>query len=167
MSEKVVTLDVRDEIRCGKEPFAKIMQTVSRLKEHESLLLIAPFEPVPLYGVLAGYGFDHDGQPTAEGDWEVKFRRHRPDAGSSRKTSAASKSSRSPTVVEVDARGLEPPQPLVVILEKLASLPEGAELQAHTDRRPMHLYGQLEKRGFNGVSQEQPDGSFVTRIRRR
>lgn len=167
MSEKIVTLDVREEIRRGQEPFAKIMQTVSRLQEHESLLLIAPFEPVPLYGVLAGYGFVHEGKPTAEGDWEVKFRRQRPDSGSARKTSASSKSARSPAVIEVDARGLEPPQPLVVILEKVATLPEGAELHAHTDRRPMHLYGQLEKRGFNGVSQEQPDGSFITRIRRR
>ncbi|MEK7674818.1 MAG: DUF2249 domain-containing protein [Verrucomicrobiota bacterium] len=167
MSEKVVTLDVREEIRRGNEPFSKIMQTVSQLKEHESLLLIAPFEPVPLYGVLAGYGFDHEGKPTAEGDWEVTFRRHRPDSSSSHKTSASAKSARSPAVVEVDARGLEPPQPLVVILEKLATLPEGAELQAHTDRRPMHLYGQLETRGFNGVSQEQPDGSFITCIRRR
>jgi uncharacterized protein (DUF2249 family) len=67
----------------------------------------------------------------------------------------------------VDARGLEPPQPLVVILEALARLTEGAELQARTDRRPMHLYDQLKARGFAGETQEQDDGSFVTTIRRR
>jgi uncharacterized protein (DUF2249 family) len=66
----------------------------------------------------------------------------------------------------VDARGLEPPQPLVVILEALMRLPEGAELQARTDRRPMHLYGHLEERGFTGTTEEQPDGSFLTTIRR-
>ncbi len=69
-------------------------------------------------------------------------------------------------VVEVDARGLEPPQPLVKILESLAALPAGAELRAFTDRRPVHLYAQLEERGFAAVTEEQPDGTFLTHIRR-
>jgi uncharacterized protein (DUF2249 family) len=68
--------------------------------------------------------------------------------------------------VFVDARGLEPPEPLVRILEAISSLPEEAELHARTDRRPMHLYAQLEQRGFTGVSEEQTDGSFITHIRR-
>ena len=66
----------------------------------------------------------------------------------------------------MDARGLEPPQPLVKILEALATLPAGAQLRARTDRRPMHLYAQLEERGFTGESEEQKDGSFVTHVRR-
>lgn len=70
-------------------------------------------------------------------------------------------------VIAVDARGLEPPQPLVQILEALATLPDGAELHAHTDRRPMHLYSFLEERGFTGASEEQPNGSFITVIRRK
>ncbi|MCI0537122.1 MAG: DUF2249 domain-containing protein [Verrucomicrobiales bacterium] len=70
------------------------------------------------------------------------------------------------TLMTVDARGLEPPQPLVVILEALARLPEGVELRARTDRRPLHLYAQLKARGFSGETEEQHDGSFVTSIRR-
>jgi uncharacterized protein (DUF2249 family) len=68
--------------------------------------------------------------------------------------------------IEVDARGLEPPQPLVRILEALATLPPGACLLARTDRRPMHLYDQLELRGFVGETEAEADKSFVTRIRR-
>lgn len=71
------------------------------------------------------------------------------------------------TNVTVDVRGLEPPQPLVRILETLATLPGDVALRAHTDRRPMHLYAQLELRGFAGESEEQTDGSFITHIRRR
>ena len=67
---------------------------------------------------------------------------------------------------EVDARGLEPPQPLVRILEALTALPGRAELRARTDRQPMHLYAQLEARGFVGETEEQSDGSFITHIRR-
>jgi len=66
----------------------------------------------------------------------------------------------------VDARGLEPPQPLVAILEALAQMPEDAELQARTDRRPMHLYPLLAERGFTATTEEQPDGSFVITIGR-
>ena len=70
-------------------------------------------------------------------------------------------------VIELDARGLEPPQPLVTILEAVTTLSPGAMLRARTDRRPMHLYAQLEERGFTGDSQEQADGSFITHIRHR
>lgn len=68
--------------------------------------------------------------------------------------------------VEVDARGLEPPQPMVRILEALVGLPTGAVLRARTDRRPMHLYPLLAERGFQAETQEQSDGSFLTLIRR-
>ena len=70
------------------------------------------------------------------------------------------------TTVTLDARGLEPPQPLVVILEALGNLPEAGVMRAHTDRLPFHLYAQLEERGFTGESEEQHDGSFITTIRR-
>lgn len=66
--------------------------------------------------------------------------------------------------IEVDARGQEPPQPLVIILEALANLPPRTELLALTDRRPLHLYAQLELRGFIGVTRQLPDGSYQTRI---
>lgn len=68
--------------------------------------------------------------------------------------------------LEVDARGLEPPQPLVRILEAVATLPDGATLRARTDRRPMHLYALLAERGYRAETLEQSDGSFLTLIRR-
>lgn len=68
--------------------------------------------------------------------------------------------------LHVDARGLEPPQPMVTILEALSTLPPGAQLHAHTDRRPMHLYPLLEQRGFSATTEPQTDGSFLTTIRR-
>jgi uncharacterized protein (DUF2249 family) len=175
MSQTTVKLDVREDIRNGREPFGKIMQTVARLKGSEQLLLIAPFEPAPLYAVLAQQGFSHQSKPTATGDWEVLFTRGPGDPANLGTTPASSqppqgsksRSCSGPPVLEVDARGLEPPQPLVKILEALATLPEGARLRALTDRRPMHLYAQLEERGFVGESEEQKDGSFVTHVRRR
>ncbi len=69
-------------------------------------------------------------------------------------------------IVDIDARGLEPPQPLMRILEALSQLPEGSEVRARTDRKPIHLFPLLADRGFLGESEGQNDGSFITRIRR-
>jgi uncharacterized protein (DUF2249 family) len=173
MSQTTVKLDVREDIRNGREPFGRIMQTVTHLKDSEQLLLIAPFEPAPLYAVLAQQGFSHESKPTATGDWEVLITRGPGDPAAPDTTPASAQPPlgskhrlcSGPPVLEVDARGLEPPQPLVKILEALATLPEGARLRALTDRRPMHLYAQLEERGFVGESEEQKDGSFVTNVR--
>ncbi len=163
MQDKVVRLDVREDIRRGREPFSKIMQTVAQLAQDESLLLIAPFEPKPLFAVLAQQGFSPSPKALPSGDWEVLFRRPTKTATSH---SGADSPAATAHIVEVDARGLEPPQPMVKILEALAALPEDAELLARTDRRPMHLYPQLEQRGFSASSEEQADGSFATHIRR-
>jgi uncharacterized protein (DUF2249 family) len=69
-------------------------------------------------------------------------------------------------VIELDLRGLEPPQPMVRILEILATAPVGATVRARTDRRPMHLYALLEDRGWRGETEEASDGGFITHISR-
>ncbi len=170
MNTKTVTVDVRDDIHNGREPFSKIMDATAALRADEQLLLIAPFEPVPLIHVLEKKGFRHTVQSNKPGDWKVLFMR-RSDAQPADAAPAATCSGASTPgsleIVEVDARGLEPPQPLVKILESLAALPAEAELRAWTDRRPMHLYAQLEERGFAATSEEQPNASFLTHIRRR
>lgn len=71
-----------------------------------------------------------------------------------------------PAVLEVDARGLEPPLPMVRILEATATLPPGTTLRARTDRQPLHLYAHLEERGFTAETTPATDGGFVTVIRR-
>ena len=75
MNNKTVTLDVREDIRSGKEPFSKIMSTVARLGADENLLLLAPFEPKPLFAVLAKQGFAHHARQTENNDWEIWFTR--------------------------------------------------------------------------------------------
>jgi TusA-related sulfurtransferase len=74
--------------------------------------------------------------------------------------------SNEPEVIELDARGFEPPQPLMKTLEAIATLPPGATLRLHTRWKPAMLFPELEKRGFAGESQEQSDGSCITYIRR-
>lgn len=165
MNETAVTLDVREEIRQGREPFSQIMRAVAGLQPGETLRLLAPFKPEPLFDVMTRRGFTHVETALSSGDWEVVFSRD------GQKERSANPDSGPPAQnhinrIEVDARGQEPPQPLVTILEALNTLPPEAELLARTDRRPMHLYAQLEDRGYRGESEEQNDGSFITHIRR-
>jgi len=170
MNKKVVTLDVREDLRNGREPFSKVMGAVAKLQPDEKLRMIAPFEPTPLFSVLSNQGFSHESKQIPSGDWEILFTRHGGEARAFippvHPPCGAAKAK--PTeIIDVDARGLEPPQPMVKILEAVAVLPAGAELRAHTERRPMHLYAQLEERGFAGESEEQNDGSYITKIRSR
>ena len=43
MNNKTITVDVRDDIRNGREPFSKIMNATAALQADEQLLVIAPF----------------------------------------------------------------------------------------------------------------------------
>jgi uncharacterized protein (DUF2249 family) len=70
-----VLLDVREDLKNGREPFAKIMEAVASLGGGQALVLIAPFEPVPLYGVLEQQGFSHTTERTADGAWQITFAR--------------------------------------------------------------------------------------------
>lgn len=75
MNEKLVKLDVRDDIARGREPFSPIMLAVSNLRDDENLLLIAPFKPAPLFNLLAHQGFTHEENPLKNGAWEILFLR--------------------------------------------------------------------------------------------
>jgi uncharacterized protein (DUF2249 family) len=169
MTGQTITLDVCEDIRAGREPFGKIMATVGRLGAGDELILLAPFEPVPLFHVLAKHGFEHVARQKPAGVWEVSFRRPQGGTPTIPENNGASSIpiTDKPPELEVDARGLEPPQPLIRILEALGNLPKSAVLKARTDRRPMHLYGELETRGFIGKTEEEVDGSYITNITRK
>jgi len=173
-NQRIITLDVREEFRSGQHPCDKIQNALSRVGDGEALRLLVPFEPVPLFEVARTKGLTHDSKQISGGDWEVLFSHDAEAGGQTTQRAEPGEHScgcgcheTSPTeVVDVDARQLEPPQPMVKILEVLSALPESAALRAHTDRRPIHLYPMLEARGFTGASEEQSDGSFITHIRR-
>ncbi len=68
-------LDVRPILDAGEEPFDMIMDAVDELGEGNVLVIHAPFEPVPLEGVLGEQGFDHVAEELGEDHWRVTFTR--------------------------------------------------------------------------------------------
>jgi uncharacterized protein (DUF2249 family) len=148
-----LTVDVREELRRGGEPFPRIMQAVKSLAPGQALRLLATFEPLPLYAVLGRQGFDHSAARHGEGDWEVLFEKQTTGADeSSGKRSpstatAASISDWPQPSTHLDNRGLLPPEPLVRILDALEHLGPGDVLEALNEREPVFLYPELQARG--------------------
>ena len=64
-----VELDVRDDLRQGREPFSRIMAAVKALAPGQVLHLRAIFEPLPLYRVLAQRGYSAVSQAHAPDEW--------------------------------------------------------------------------------------------------
>ena len=52
-----------------------IMEAAHAIEPGGMLLLIAPFEPVPLYDVLGTQGFTHETKKVATDEWRVEFSR--------------------------------------------------------------------------------------------
>jgi uncharacterized protein (DUF2249 family) len=157
-----VRLDVREDIRRGDEPFARIMGAIKTLAGDQVLALRVPFEPIPLYDVLGKRGFAHWTECRASDDWTVWFYR---DSGPRVEPIVApATAARSRSVLDV--RGLEPPQPMLRVLQEIDRLGPGAELEVHHERRPMFLYPQLDERGFLHETDEPEPGLVRIRIRR-
>lgn len=166
---RLVPLDVREDIRAGREPFPKIMRAVKALRNDQVLVLRAPFEPIPLYGVLGAKGFAHFAEAAAPDDWTVYFFRSQEGRGEEvqEKAPQPPPPEREVAMITLDVRGLEPPEPMVRILETLEHLPKGATLLVLHERRPLFLYPKLEERGFEYTTQEIAPGDVRIFIRHR
>jgi len=158
-------LDVREDQRKGEEPFHKIMEAVRQIEQGDILLLHNTFDPVPLYEVLGKLDFDGWGRQVGTEDGEIYFIRR--DAGRSPAAEPAAKSPpRAGRVIEMDNRGMEPPQPLVRIMNALAEMGPDDILVATMPHRPMHLYPILDERGFSVHTEDLPGGEAKIVIRK-
>ena len=162
---KQVHLDVRDDIRSGREPFNRIMAAVKALGADEALVLRAPFEPAPLIAALRKRGFAHWSEEAAPDDWTVWFYRE-PAAATEAGGGPRGEASAARDAGVVDVRGLEPPEPMVRVLESLDTLKPGGRLVVLHERRPMLLYPLLDERGFTHETEETEPGLVRIVIRR-
>jgi uncharacterized protein (DUF2249 family) len=180
-ASRQVHVDVRDDIRRGQEPFARIMAAVKALEPDMALVLRAPFEPVPLYEVLGAQGLSHWTERRADDDWSVWFCRAPEGTGAAApgRRRAAARASGAETAgggaaaeaaggetVAIDVRGLEPPQPLVRILEAVERMKPGDRLEILHERRPMFLYPQLDARGLSHETDQPSPGVVRILVRR-
>lgn len=161
--ERIVLLDVRDELRAGREPFSLIMGALRKVPEGGALVIRAIFEPVPLYAVMKRQGLEHWTEELAADDWRVSFYPPAADAAAGAASPGASTAPAPTTdaadpegdVIVLDVRGMEPPEPMMRTLAALEELPVGATLLQINVRVPQFLLPMLEERGFTYHVREQ------------
>lgn len=64
----------------------------------------------------------------------------------------------------IDARWLEPPEPLEKATQALALFKPGQHIRLLLHREPFPLYAILQSQGYVYDTQPQPDGTFVILI---
>jgi uncharacterized protein (DUF2249 family) len=169
-------IDVREDLRAGREPFPRIMAAVAALADGELLRLRAPFEPAPLYTVLGKRGYAHETSRHAPDDWSVWFWRGT-GSRTPRPGDAEAEMPEAPAAGDgamegeqserwLDVRGLEPPEPMERTLAALESLPPGATLVQVNVRVPRFLLPILAERGFDYDIDETRADRVLVRIRR-
>ena len=79
--DRATQLDVRAILEAGHDPFGVIIEFAQSVGPGGDLVLVAPFDPVPLRGVLAQDGFDSYAEQLAPRLWRAYFRRNTADAG--------------------------------------------------------------------------------------
>ena len=171
-STDLTHFDVR-EIPC-RVKHAQILQRWLELPVGKHFVLINDHDPIPLrfqFDALFPQAFDWEYLECGPEEFRVRITKR---AAVTMPTGAAvPRGCGEPAkpvgsdAHEVDARGLEPPEPLMRILNALESLPHGSRLRAITDRQPCHLFGEAEQRGFHHECTEQPNGSWITILTRR
>ncbi len=159
--DKIQKMDVRYIIDSGKDPFLEIMTKVKNLKDDEVFHLINSFEPLPLYSVMQGKGFEH----WTEKDnnvFNVFF--YKNDVNKSEVNVETKASLASPAdyenVIELDVRELAPPEPMMKILENISKVDEKTVMVVNHHREPMMLYPKLEERGYTAITNKIDENYF-------
>ena len=135
------------------------------------LHLRAIFEPAPLYAVLRKRGFEHETQCHAPDDWSVWFWRPSaseatsPDAAAAATSSALDDLMGDPSVVVLDVRDLQPPEPLVRTLAAAEQLEPGQTLVQVNLRVPQFLLPMLTEQGYAWEVDESRVDRVLVRIK--
>jgi len=159
-------MDVREELRAGRHPLPQIMAAAAELPPDGRLRVIAIFEPVPLIHLLRSRGLGHQSKRIGPEHWEIEFGSDLPTEGPISQGDAMPSCCSAGGMIDVDARGLEPPEPMMRILTAVEKLEPGETVRALTDRRPIHLLDALAERGYIAESHDSPAGGCETLIRK-
>ncbi|MFC5269769.1 DUF2249 domain-containing protein [Adhaeribacter terreus] len=160
LPEKVVKLDVREDLATGNDPFNLIMDALDKLEANQALLIINTFEPTPLFSIVAKRGFSNYVKnlgPDLVHTYLYKTIGKTAEKVAEKSVAESQKIGLSfPEALEkfegrlqeVDVRDLEMPLPMMTILESLPKLQENEALFVHHRRVPQYLLPQLAERGF-------------------
>ncbi|GLU26192.1 DUF2249 domain-containing protein [Brucella sp. NBRC 12950] len=153
-------LDVRPLLESGVEPFQAIMDAAENLLPGQSLLLVTPFKPVPLFAVMERKGFRAEPQSIGDGDWQTLFSPTQDAVPEIQLSNNVSSPDIWPDPSHyLDCSDMQPPEPMVHILAELEGMTRGDVLFALLHREPLFLFPELERRGHEWVGNFDETGS--------
>ncbi|TBH20077.1 DUF2249 domain-containing protein [Thermus thermamylovorans] len=162
-------LDVRPILEGGGEPFQAIMAAAQEVEPGKKLVLEVLFEPIPLYRVLGKQGFLAWCERLGERHYRAHFYRRGVGEGPGVATGpgALSEADWQDYQAEVHIEeNLEPPLPMMRVLEALAGLKPGEKLLVHHVRRPVHLLARLQEEGHAYLLRDLGPGQVRILIRK-
>lgn len=165
MPTEPLFLDVRPLIKAGGHPLDAINTAIAQLLPGQSLRLLAPFRPEPLFGMLSARGFDAHPVDQPNGDCAVLFtpREAWPPE---------SEAIPSPLVwpdpqQHFDLTELDDTTSARRALQALDDLPQGAVLFALFAHEPDFLYSDLTRRNHRWVGNFDKSGETYRMLVRR
>lgn len=183
-----IELDVREELRHKRDPFAIIMNTVKELGKQDMLVLHATLKPVPLLGLMKLKGYVSATSRAGHEHWITTFVRKEYAAalegkqdespetdaeghednheGSASADSLTDETGESPRSIHLDNRGLEPPKPMIRTMDALEKARTGDTITIHNDRVPAFLLEEIKALGYPHEVEAQSDGSAIVTIRK-
>lgn len=150
---------------------AQIFQRWADLPVGAHFVLVNDHDPVPLYyqfDAMFHGAFSWEYLVDGPTEFHVRITRHAatPHATLPQPPRGSRAAAAYGSTAELDLRGLEPPEPMLRILERLEATPAGDAFLARTDRQPIHLYPELVNRGAKHASLQASDGSWLTTVSR-
>ena len=156
-SEALIHFDAREDLGQGRDPFDSIRSRVAGLRPEGLMVLEVPFLPEPLLALLSSEGW------TCEVEVETGSRATAPGGAAEANYQIRIRGAAAPGIL--DLRDLEPPEPMVVILERSSGLGAGEVLLARLPRVPRLLLPRLEERGLRHECIETRDGGVYLALR--
>lgn len=174
MSEKIVELDVREDLKNKLEPFQKIMSAVKSLDKGDVFVLHSTIKPTPLLTIMKTKGYANEVEKKADDHFITTFKKKKRNLLFWKKDQEAGERPPCPqqdspialdeTLFYLDNRGLEPPQPMMRTLARLSSMKNGEVLTIRNDRLPAFLIEELNQLGYEYTPKEMEDGSVEVTI---
>jgi uncharacterized protein (DUF2249 family) len=161
-NDKISLFDVRPLIDAGQDPLSEILAKVKQVKKGEVLIIKNSFEPIPLYSVLEKKGFSHwtDKEENCFVVWFYKEKEMAFEPASAFDSSKKFDESNYDNIIEIDVHDLQPPEPMMKILENLNRVDEKSLMLVHHHREPVLLYPRLDERGYRAYCEKIGDENY-------
>lgn len=161
---EIVTLDVRPLLARGEEPLAAIMAAADALTPGQSLRLLAPFRPVPLFRVMERRGYQHRAISLGGTDWQIDFTRA--EQALSQGSTLEAFCWPEPSAF-LDLTALPPAEAATRITSALGHVAAGEVVFALLGDEPAALLPQLDGAGHQWAGNHAADGSGYRLLVRR